>query len=66
MTVVEVDGIWIEEAPKNVRIATGQRMSVLLTTESDASQNYAVWDTMDVNMLFFDEGKNPPSTYNPK
>jgi len=35
-------------------------------TKSNASQNYAVWNTMDVNMLFFDEGKNPPPTYNPK
>jgi iron transport multicopper oxidase len=68
IVVVEVDGIWIEEVPvgeKNVRIATGQRMSVLLTTKEDASQNYAMWNTMDINMLFFDEGKLPPPTYNP-
>ena len=68
MTVVEVDGIWLEKydvGNRNVRLATGQRMSVLLTTKNDTSENYAIWDTMDINMMFFDEGKTPPAGYNP-
>lgn len=68
MTVVEVDGVYTQLTPVgdgNVRIATGQRMSVLITTKNDTSQNYAFWDTMDINMLFFDEGHNPPVNYNP-
>ena len=68
MTVVEVDGTYMEKyevGNDNVRIATGQRMSVLITTKNDTSQNYAIWDTIDINMLFFDEGRNPPINYNP-
>ena len=40
-SVVEVDGVWLEEYPvgeRNVRIATGQRMTMLLKTKSDASK----------------------------
>ncbi|MCJ1444668.1 MAG: hypothetical protein MMC23_005170 [Stictis urceolatum] len=68
MTVVEVDGVWLDPytvGSKNVRIATGQRMSVLVHTKPSADTNYALWDTMDVNMLFFNENKTPPTTYNP-
>lgn len=67
MTVVEVDGVYTEKYPvgqRNVRLATGQRMSILLTTKNDTSQNYGIWDTMDINMLFLDEGKAMPSGYN--
>ncbi|MCJ1320627.1 hypothetical protein MMC15_005967 [Xylographa vitiligo] len=68
MTVVEVDGVYTQKVDvgnQNVRIATGQRMSVLLKTKNDASKNYAFWDTMDINMLFFDEGRDPPANFNP-
>jgi iron transport multicopper oxidase len=68
MTVVEVDGVWLEKYPigqRNVRIATGQRMSVLVKAKNSTDQNYAIFDTMDVNMLFFNEAKLPPPNYNP-
>jgi iron transport multicopper oxidase len=67
MTVVEIDGVYTQQyyvGNNNVRVATGQRMSVLITTKNDTSKNYAIWDTLDVNMLFFDEGRNPTPTYN--
>jgi iron transport multicopper oxidase len=68
MTVVEVDGVWLEPFPvgeRNVRLATAQRMSVLIHTKEDASKNYAFWDTMDINMMFFYENRAIPEGYNP-
>jgi iron transport multicopper oxidase len=68
MTVVEVDGVYTEPRPagdKMLRIATGQRMSVLIHTKPDASKNFAIWDTMDVNMMFIFEGRDIPQGYNP-
>ncbi|KAJ5795183.1 hypothetical protein N7457_001782 [Penicillium paradoxum] len=68
MTVVEVDGVYTEPFPvgdRFLRIATGQRMSVLIKTKSDTSQNFAIWDTMDVNMMFFYERRDIPPGYNP-
>ncbi|KAJ5665202.1 Multicopper oxidase type 2 [Penicillium maclennaniae] len=68
MTVVEVDGIYTEPTPvgdKLLRIATGQRVSVLIHTKPDASQNFAIWDTMDINMMFIFEGRDIPAGYNP-
>lgn len=68
MTVVEVDGVYTEPYPvgdKFLRIATGQRMSVLIKTKPDTSKNFAIWDTMDVNMMFFFEDRPIPSNYNP-
>lgn len=68
MTVVEIDGVWIEPYPvgeKNIRIAAGQRMSVLIKTKDDASKNYAFWDTIDINMMFVYENKPIPDGYNP-
>ncbi|KAH8702101.1 conidial pigment biosynthesis oxidase Abr1/brown 1 [Talaromyces proteolyticus] len=68
MTVVEVDGTWIEPYPvgeKNIRVATGQRMSVLIKTKEDASKNYAFWNTMDINMMFVFENKSIPENFNP-
>lgn len=68
MTVVEVDGIYTDPHPagdKLLRIATGQRMSVLIHTKSDASKNFAIFDTMDVNMMFIYEHRDIPATYNP-
>ncbi|KAJ5148876.1 hypothetical protein N7448_000454 [Penicillium atrosanguineum] len=68
MTVVEVDGIYTEPTPvgdKLLRIATGQRMSVLIHTKADASKNFAIWDTMDINMMFIFEGRPIPQGYNP-
>ena len=40
-------------------------MSFILTTKNDTSQNYAIWDIMDLNMLFYDEGQAEPLNYNP-
>ncbi|KAJ5851338.1 uncharacterized protein N7529_010723 [Penicillium soppii] len=68
MTVVEVDGIYVDPYPagdKFLRIATGQRMSVLIHTKSDTSKNFAIFDTMDVNMMFFYEHRDIPAGYNP-
>ncbi|KAI2745867.1 CAZyme family AA1 [Penicillium roqueforti] len=68
MTVVEVDGVYTEPYPagdKFLRVATGQRMSVLIKTKPDASQNFAIWDTMDVNMMFIFENRTIPENYNP-
>ncbi|CAG8013593.1 unnamed protein product [Penicillium olsonii] len=68
MTVVEVDGVYTEPYPagdKFLRVATGQRMSVLIHTKSDTSKNFAIFDTMDVNMMFFYEHSTPPPGYNP-
>ena len=68
MTVVEVDGVWTEPydvTDKKLRITTGQRMSVLIKTKPDASRNYAIWDTTDINMMFIYEDREIPSNFNP-
>ncbi|KAL8946668.1 MAG: hypothetical protein Q9222_006964 [Ikaeria aurantiellina] len=61
-TAVEVDGVWTDPSYvglKNIRIATGQRWSFLINTKNSTSKNYAIYTTMDVNML------EPPPGYNP-
>lgn len=68
MTVVEVDGVYIDPYPvgdKNLRIATGQRTSVLIRTKNDTSQNFAFWTIMDLNMMFLYENRTIPDGYNP-
>lgn len=68
MTVVEVDGIFTDPYPaldKRLRITTGQRMSVLMQTKNDTSRNYAMWNTMDMNMMFFYENRTIPEGFNP-
>ncbi|KAJ5958183.1 Multicopper oxidase type 2 [Penicillium vulpinum] len=68
MTVVEVDGVYTEPYPagdKFLRVATGQRMSVLIKTKSDTSRNFAIWDTMDINMMFIFENRTIPENFNP-
>lgn len=68
MTLVEVDGVYTEPTPvgdKMLRVAPGQRMSVLIHTKNDTSQNFAIWDTMDVNMMFVYEDRPIPENYNP-
>lgn len=62
LTLVEVDG-----APrtKMLRLAPGQRFGVLIRTKNDANKNYAIWDTMDVNMMFVYEDRPIPPRYNP-
>lgn len=73
MTTVEVDGVYVDPVSVNtvsdgkqqqVRIAPGQRYGVLIKTKNDTSQNYAIFDTMDVNMLFINKGLTPPPGYN--
>jgi iron transport multicopper oxidase len=64
-TTVEVDGTYVQPTGVNdggllTRIAPGQRQAVLITTKNDTSQNYAIFDTMDVNMLFINKGIIPP------
>jgi iron transport multicopper oxidase len=68
MTIVEVDGVYTDPYPagdKFLRVATGQRMSVLIHTKSDTSKNFAIFDTMDVNMMFIYEHRDIPVGYNP-
>ncbi|KAJ5832021.1 CAZyme family AA1 [Penicillium riverlandense] len=68
MTVVEVDGVYTEPyivGDKMLRVAPGQRMSVLIHTKSDTSENFAIWDTMDINMMFIYEDRPIPPGYNP-
>ena len=65
MTVVEVDGIYVDPVSVGylgnmTRIAPGQRWGVLIQTKNDTSKNYAIWDSMDVNMLFINKGIIPP------
>lgn len=68
MTVVEVDGIWTDpyEVPSDqfLRVASGQRTSVLVHTHEDTSQNFAFWTTMDVNMMFVYENRPKPPGFN--
>lgn len=69
MTTVEVDGVYVEPTQvnangKQARVAPGQRQGVLITTKNDTSTNYAIFDSMDVNMLFLDKGQLPPLDYN--
>ncbi|KGO77348.1 Multicopper oxidase, type 2 [Penicillium italicum] len=68
MTVVEVDGVYTDPysaGDKFLRVATGQRMSVLIKTKADTSKNFAIWDTMDVNMMFIFDNRTIPENYNP-
>jgi iron transport multicopper oxidase len=68
MTVVEVDGVYTEPytvGSKMLRVAPGQRTSVLIHTKPDASENFAIWDTMDINMMFVYENRTIPENYNP-
>ncbi|KAI9813851.1 MAG: hypothetical protein M1827_003641, partial [Pycnora praestabilis] len=67
MTTVEVDGVYVDpvsQGTQQVRIAPGQRQGVLIHTKNDTSTNYAIFDTMDVNMLFINKGELPPAGYN--
>jgi iron transport multicopper oxidase len=68
MTVVEVDGVYVEPyvtGSKMLRVAPGQRTSVLIHTKPDTSKNFAIWDTMDINMMFIYENRTIPANYNP-
>ncbi|KAH0420162.1 multicopper oxidase [Colletotrichum camelliae] len=52
MRVVEVDGVWTEEADADMLYITpAQRYSVLLTTKKDASQNFAIVGSMDEELF---------------
>ncbi|EAL94051.2 multicopper oxidase abr1 [Aspergillus fumigatus Af293] len=68
ISVVEVDGTWVDAYPardKKIRLATGQRMSILLKTKDNTDRNYAIWDSMDVNMMFFYQNRAIPEGFNP-
>lgn len=69
MTTVEIDGVYVEPylvntGTQQARIAPGQRQGVLITTKNDTSKNYAIFDTLDVNMMFFNRGLTPPAGFN--
>ena len=55
ITAVEVDGVYTEPADlgnNDLRLAPGQRWSFLFKTKNDTSQNYPIFGTLDINMLF--------------
>lgn len=59
LTIIEVDGVYTQ--PRTVQdlfLAVGQRYSVLLTTKSVATQNYAMLGMLDVTM--YDDYINTP------
>lgn len=67
MTVVEVDGVFVDEYPLgdlNIRLATAQRMSVLIHTKNDTSQNYPIMTIIDMNMLFTYVNRTIPTGFN--
>lgn len=67
LRVVEVDGVYVEETDmgsKNLRLAPGQRWAFLVETKNDTSQNYPIFGTLDINMLFPPTGIPTPG-YNP-
>lgn len=69
ITTVELDGKYTVPADTNgdgklARVAAGQRQTVLITTKNDTSTNYAIFGSLDVNMLFLDKGTLPPAGYN--
>ncbi|KAK1655832.1 multicopper oxidase [Colletotrichum phormii] len=52
LRVVEVDGVWTDEAEAEMLyIAPAQRYSVLLTTKKDASENFAIVGSMDEELF---------------
>ena len=54
-TAVGVDGVYVDPhylADKMLRLAPAQRWDILITTKNDTSQNFVIWTTLDVNMLF--------------
>jgi iron transport multicopper oxidase len=52
MTIVEVDGVWVEPAEAHmIYITTAQRYSVLVTTRNDTKSNYAMVGSMDTVSL---------------
>ncbi|GAT19262.1 conidial pigment biosynthesis oxidase Abr1/brown 1 [Aspergillus luchuensis] len=68
MTIVGMDGIAVEPhflPPQYLRVAVGQRVDILLTTKNDTSKNYAIWDGLDIDEMFVQEGRSPPPGYNP-
>ena len=55
MTAVAVDGVDVEPkymGEKMLRLAPAQRWDILITTKNDTSQNFVIFTTLDVNMLF--------------
>ncbi|KAL8719660.1 MAG: hypothetical protein Q9225_003357 [Loekoesia sp. 1 TL-2023] len=64
-TAVEVDGVYVDASyvgSKNIRIATGQRWSFLVNTKNSTSKNFAIYTTLDVNMILPPPGYNPNQT----
>ncbi|KKK16947.1 hypothetical protein ARAM_003761 [Aspergillus rambellii] len=68
ITIVEVDGVLTNPhylPPQLMRIAPGQRMSVLITTKDDTSRNYGILDAMDIVEMFVHENRSIPAGFNP-
>ncbi|TKA51718.1 hypothetical protein B0A49_08949 [Cryomyces minteri] len=52
MTIVEVDGVYtVPQKTNQIYITAAQRYSVLISTKSDASQNFAIRAAMDEEMF---------------
>ncbi len=58
--IVEVDGVWTEEAEADlIYVSAAQRYSVLLTARNDTSTNFAINGAMDADLFDrFPEGLN--------
>lgn len=66
-TAVEIDGVYVEPrfiGTQIIRIATGQRWSFLVDTKNSTDKNFAIFATLDINMMFPPKGIPPPG-YNP-
>ncbi|PKS11751.1 hypothetical protein jhhlp_001740 [Lomentospora prolificans] len=64
MRIVEVDGVWTEEAEANMIYMTpAQRYSVLLTTKNETDKNFAIVGAMDQDLFdVIPDGLNPNVT----
>ncbi|KAK5142597.1 hypothetical protein LTR04_002171 [Oleoguttula sp. CCFEE 6159] len=52
MTVVEIDGVYVEpQKTVQIYLTVAQRCSVLISTKSDASKNFAISAAMDIEMF---------------
>lgn len=52
MRVVEVDGVWVDEAPaERLYVTPAQRYSVLVTMRDDASRNFPIVSAMDEELF---------------
>jgi iron transport multicopper oxidase len=67
MTVIELDGVYIEPyIVPGVDITTAQRVSVLVTAKNSTRQNYAMVGAMDTDMFDYVPDNLNPSIPDPR